>query len=101
MANVVITNKENTAKNEKTKKAPLFRTTNYIIMAIGLIVLIIGYFCLRGGAVEDPNTFNGEIFNTRRLVVAPLLIFIGLVVEIVAIMWRPRAKKQENNTPEE
>lgn len=101
MANVVITKKENTENNASPKHNPLFRTTNYIIMAAGLIVLLIGYFCLRGGAVEDPNTFDGEIFNAQRLVVAPVLIFIGLVAEIVAIMWRPKAKKQDKNTPEE
>lgn len=103
MANVVITNKEkeNFKTGNKTEnRAPLFRKINYILMGIGLIVLLVGYCCLRGGAVEDPNTFNGEIFNTRRLVVAPILIFIGLVTEIIAIMWHPRAKKTQNDTPE-
>ena len=89
-----------TTDSEKTKKAPLFRKVNYILMGIGLVILIIGYLCLRGGAVEDPNTFNAEIFNKQRIVVAPVLMFLGLVIEIVAIMWHPRTKKEDNQTNE-
>lgn len=75
-------------------KAPLFRMTNYILMIVGAVLLFIGYLCLSGGAVGDPNTFDGEIFNTRRTVTAPVLLFLGLCTEIVAIMWHPRQKKQ-------
>jgi len=85
-------------KSEQTEnkegKAPLFRTTNYILMAVGFVLLILGYLLLRGGQVADPNTFDGEIFNTRRLVVSPILMFLGIVVEGVAIMWHPRKKSE-------
>ncbi|MCQ2284945.1 MAG: DUF3098 domain-containing protein [Bacteroidales bacterium] len=95
MATVVTTKKENIDNAKTSKRAPLFRKTNYILMGVGLVVLLIGYFCLKGGAVSDPNTFDGEIFNARRTVVSPILMFLGLVIEIVAIMWHPRAKKEE------
>ncbi|MBR4917626.1 MAG: DUF3098 domain-containing protein [Bacteroidales bacterium] len=86
---------KNVKKNDpKGNRAPLFRTVNYILMGVGLVLLIAGYLALRGGAVQDPNTFDGEIFNNTRIVVAPILMFLGLVTEIVAIMWHPRAKKQ-------
>ena len=49
----------------------------------------------RRGDVPD-EVFDGEIFNTRRIVVAPILIFLGLVVEIVAIMWHPKASETDN-----
>ncbi len=75
-------------------KAPLFRTTNYILMAAGFLLLVIGYFLLRGGQVEDPSTFNGEIFNNRRLVVAPIMMFLGIITEVVAIMWHPKQKSE-------
>ncbi len=96
----VITKKNKNTEMPSGKKAPLFRTTNYIIMGVGILLLIIGLFCLRGGAVADPNTFDGEIFNTRRIVVAPILMFLGLVTEIVAIMWHPRASKKSTDNPE-
>ena len=87
-------NKNVKNNDSKGNRAPLFRTMNYILMGVGLVLLIVGYLCLRGGAVEDPNIFDGEIFNNTRLVVAPILMFLGLATEIVAIMWHPRAKKQ-------
>ena len=81
--------------NERGNRPPLFRKMNYILMGVGALLLIIGYICLSGGKVPD-EVFDGEIFNTRRLVVAPILIFLGLVTEIVAIMWHPKAPKTDN-----
>lgn len=80
----------------KDKKPPLFRTVNYILMGIGVVLLVIGLFCLAGGAATDPNQFNQEVFNTRRITVAPILILMGLVMEIFAIMWHPRVQKNQN-----
>ncbi len=84
-------------RNENTNgnRPPLFRKMNYILMGVGALLLLIGYICLSGGKVPD-EVFDGEIFNTRRIVVAPILIFLGLVTEIVAIMWRPKAPQTEN-----
>lgn len=81
--------------NERGNRPPLFRKMNYILMGVGALLLLIGYICLSGGKVPD-DVFDGEIFNTRRIVVAPILIFLGLVVEIVAIMWHPKTPKSEN-----
>lgn len=82
--------------NEKGNRPPLFRKMNYILMGVGVLLLIIGLICLSGGKVPN-EVFDGEIYNTRRLVVAPILIFLGLVTEIVAIMWHPRTPKTDNN----
>ena len=76
-----------------TKKAPpIFRKFNYILMIIGTVVLAIGYILLAGGGSDDPNVFNPEIFNTRRIVIAPLVMLIGLIIGIVAIMYHPKVK---------
>ena len=83
------------AIQSENNRPPLFRKTNYILMAVGTLILIIGYICLSGGKVPD-EVFDGEIYNTRRIVVAPILIFIGMVTEIVAIMWRPKTKKTDD-----
>lgn len=82
-------------ENKNGKRPPLFRKMNYILMGVGALILLIGYICLSGGKVPD-DVFDGEIFNTRRIVVAPILIFLGLLTEIVAIMWHPKANKTEN-----
>ena len=84
-----------TVNNVRGNRPPLFRKMNFILMGVGALLLLIGYICLGGGDVPD-EVFDGEIFNTRRIVVAPILIFLGLVTEIVAIMWHPKASKADN-----
>ena len=59
-------------------------------MLAGLAIMAIGYLCLIGGGSDDPNVFNDAIFSTRRMVVAPLLIVAGLVIEVFAIMIRSK-----------
>lgn len=48
--------------------------------------MIIGYLLMQGGGSEDPNVFNEDIFNARRITWAPLMLIIGLIVEVYAIM---------------
>ena len=69
---------------------PLFRKINYILIGIGVLFLALGFILLSGGGSDDPEVFNPAIFNARRLVVAPILMLIGLIVEIVAIMYRAK-----------
>ncbi len=77
---------ENKEENNGLQLA--FGKVNYILMAVGIIVLAIGYILLAGGGSDDPNVFNPAMFDTRRLYVAPILIVLGFVVEIVAIMYK-------------
>jgi hypothetical protein len=80
--------------NENTElspnQQPLFRKINYILIGAGVLFLALGFILLSGGGSDDPNVFNPAIFDTRRLVVAPILMLIGLIVEIVAIMYRAK-----------
>ncbi len=55
-------------------------------MGLGIVFMIIGYLLMQGGGSEDPNVFNDEIFNARRITWAPLMLIIGLVIEVYAIM---------------
>jgi len=56
------------------------------LMAVGVIVLFVGYILLAGGGVELGEAFNYEMFNFRRMVLAPIVILAGIVIEVVAIM---------------
>ncbi len=75
-------------EDPKRKFAFVFNKINYIIMIAGIVLLALGYIFLAGGGSDDPNVFNPEMFNGRRLYLAPILIILGLIVEIVAIMYR-------------
>jgi len=67
-----------------------FGKENYILLLVALGVLLIGYLLLIGGGSDDPNVFSYELFNTRRMVVAPLVLLTGFVIAFVAIMKRPK-----------
>ncbi len=67
-----------------------FGRENYILMIAGIVIMGIGYLLMCGGGSEDPEVFSYDLFNTRRLVVAPLVILAGIIVEIVAIMKKPK-----------
>ena len=53
---------------------------NYILIAAGTGLAIIGYFLMSGGGSEDPAVFSEELFNARRMYVAPITILLGLGV---------------------
>lgn len=55
-------------------------------MLSGIVLIIIGYILMAGGGSTDPEVFNPEIFSARRIVVAPIIILAGLLIEIYAIM---------------
>jgi hypothetical protein len=48
-----------------------------------------------GGKSDNPNVFNEAIFSHRRITLAPILIIAGYVMQIVAIMHRPKALREE------
>lgn len=68
----------------------LFDKQNYLLMAAGLVVIIIGYLLMSGGRSADPNVFDADaLYSFRRITLAPILIVIGLIIEGYAIMRRP------------
>ena len=67
-----------------------FGRENYRLMLIGLAVLALGFLLMVGGGSEDPDVFNPAMFNFQRLTLSPILLTIGFVIEIFAIMKKPR-----------
>ena len=55
-------------------------------LLIGLIVMVSGYILMTGGGSDDPEVFNYAMFDFRRMVAAPVVIILGIVIEVVAIM---------------
>ena len=67
---------------------------NVKLIAVGLLVMIVGFILMIGGGSSDPNVFNPAMFSFRRLTLAPIVIIIGIVVILWGIMKTPK-------TPEE
>jgi len=78
--------------NQDQQKTFAFTKKNYLFMGIGILLLIIGFALLAGGGSTNPEVFNYDIFNTQRLVIAPLFMLAGFVLEIYAIMYRKKDK---------
>lgn len=75
--------------NKNTNKEFLFGKKNYKFMLIGLAVIVLGFLLMAGGASDNDTVFNPEVFNFRRIRLAPLVVLIGLGIEFYAILLNP------------
>ena len=75
-------------RKTKEKDKP-FSSLNFWLMGGCLILILLGYLFMSGGGSADPEGFNPEIFSTRRIVVGPLLSFLGFVLMAFAIICPP------------
>ena len=72
-----------------------FTKENYVLMGIGFALIVIGFILMSGGGDNDPAAFDAErLYSFRRITLAPILVLAGFVVEVVAIMRRPKAGKE-------
>ncbi|MDR0231877.1 MAG: DUF3098 domain-containing protein [Dysgonamonadaceae bacterium] len=65
---------------------------NFILMAISIAIIIIGFCLMLGGATTEETGFNPDIFSTRRIIIAPAITSIGFILVVVAIMYKPKEK---------
>jgi uncharacterized membrane protein len=71
-----------------------FKKTNYVLLAIGMAIIILGFILMSGSGTEE-GFFNPEIFCARRIRVAPLVSLAGFIFVMYAIMYNPNKKKQD------
>ena len=79
-------------KNKKSKTTFIFEKKNYLIMILGLVFIAFGFILMSGGASNDPNIFNPEIYNFRRIRLAPTLVLIGFGIQVYAILFSTKKK---------
>ena len=80
-------------RKEASKSEFIFGKRNYKFMFIGIVFIALGLILMSGGGSDDPNVFNPEIFNFRRIRLAPTLILIGFAIQIYAILLNPNKGK--------
>ncbi len=85
--------KQNNNQPQKPKREFIFQKKNYLFMFVGLACISLGFILMSGGGSDDPNVFNPEIYNFRRIRLAPTLVLIGLGIEVYAILLNPHKKK--------
>ena len=74
----------------KNQQGFLFEDINYKILLIGLAVIAVGFILMSGGGSDNPNVFNEEIFNFRRIRLAPTVVLIGFGITIYSIIKNPK-----------
>lgn len=78
--------------DQQVKQEFIFQKKNYIFMFIGIAFIALGFILMSGGGSDDPNVFNPDIYNFRRIRLAPTLVLIGLGIEVYAILLNPHKK---------
>lgn len=81
-----------------TKKVFAFDRMNFILLAVGMAIVIIGMI-LMSGSGSDETTFNPAIFDARHVKVAPAVCLFGYLFMVYAIIRRPRDKKEVSEEP--
>ena len=79
-------------KEDTKKQEFLFGANNYKILIIGLVVIAIGFILMSGGSNENPNVFNEEVFNFRRIRLAPTVVLIGFGITIYSILKKSKSE---------
>ena len=82
------------------RKKFAFDKTNFILLAAGMVVIIIG-FLLMSGPGSTETAFEPDIFSVRRIKVAPIVCFVGFIFMIYGILRKPSNKTTTNNKKEE
>ncbi len=79
-------------KEDTKKQEFLFGANNYKILIIGLVVIALGFILMSGGSNENPNVFNEEVFNFRRIRLAPTVVLIGFGITIYSILKKSKSE---------
>ncbi len=81
-------------RKEETKTEFVFERKNYKFMLIGIAFIALGFILMTGGGSDDPNVLNPEIYNWRRIRLAPALVLLGFAIEVYAILLKPDSKEE-------
>lgn len=76
--------------NNEQKPDFLFEKANYKILLIGIAVIVLGFILMSGGGSDDPKVFNEDVFNFRRIRLAPTVVLIGFGVVIYSIFKKEK-----------
>lgn len=89
-------NKHKQMKNDSKNIGFALGKENYILLAIGFAVILLGFILMTGGKTTDPNVFNAdELYSFRRITLAPIVVLAGFIFEIYAIMKKPKTSTEE------
>ena len=74
------------------KKNLAFDKMNYILLAVGMAVVVLGFILMSGGSSSEA-AYDPDIFSARRIKVAPVVCRLGFVSMIYAVVRKPKDKQ--------
>jgi len=72
------------------EKDYLFNKRRYRFLILSILIIGIGFVLMSGGESTDPDIFNNEIYNFRRIRLAPLMVVLGFVFCIFSILYKDK-----------
>lgn len=83
------TSQYNEVVQDKSSDDLLFHSVNYKLILLGMAVMALGYLLMAGGHMPSPDVWDEDIiYSFRRITLAPIVILIGLGIEVYAIFKR-------------
>lgn len=79
--------KGNTPSEKKVEDKIVFERENYRLMIIGLVVIVVGFILMYG---------KENIYDFRKITLAPIVVLAGFVIQFIAIMKKPRSNNEHN-----
>lgn len=80
---------KNSQKNSiSSGSKTVLKDKNYIILAVGFAIVVLGFILMAGGGSDSPDEFNYAMFSWRRITLAPILVVVGFAVEVYGIVKR-------------
>jgi hypothetical protein len=76
-------------KDNMEKKNLAFGRMNFILLAVGVLIVIIGFILMSGGSSTE-EAYNPDIFSARRIKVAPLVCLLGFVSMVYAVVHKSK-----------
>lgn len=95
--NIDIEKRDPQGLDRMEKRERPFSRVNYYIMGGCLALIVLGFVLMSGGGSTVENGFNPEIFSTRRIVVGPMLSFLGFLLMAFSIVWMPKKKVKSDS----
>jgi hypothetical protein len=95
--NIDIEKRDPQGLDRMEKRERPFSRVNYYMMGGCLALIVLGFVLMSGGGSTVENGFNPEIFSTRRIVVGPMLSFLGFLLMAFSIVWMPKKKVKSDS----
>ena len=83
--------------NDNMKKDLAFGRMNFILLAVSMVVVVIGFILMSGGSSTE-EAYNPDIFSTRRIVVAPMVCLLGFLSMIYGVVHKSKDEVQKEET---